>query len=207
MVTKAKRLLLSLSVMALFALYVLQQRTQPGGDPTAASGPSAVSSSALISRVDPTVTSRPAMTATVVPPASTHPSASGALAASRGSRNPSATSATSALLRGASDPSPSPSATSGVYADGSYTGDPADANWGTVQVQADIVNGQITQVQFLQHPDHRSRSQSINQRADPILIQEAIQSQQADVDIVTGATDTSDAFIQSLASALAQAAP
>ena len=193
MVSKAKRLLLSLSVMALFALYVLQQRTQPGADPTVVSAPSAVSSGVLIGRVDPTVTLR---AATTVPPASasTRPVAS-------------APSPTPTASRRSSDPSPSPSVTSGAYADGSYTGDPADANWGTVQVQADIVNGQITQVQFLQHPDHRSRSQSINQRADPILIQEAIQSQRADVDIVTGATDTSDAFIQSLTSALAQAAP
>lgn len=196
MVSKAKRLLLSLSVMALFALYVLQQRTQPGADPTVVSAPSAVSSGALIGRVDPTVTPRAATTATTAPSASasTRPVAS-------------APSPTPTASRRSSDPSPSPSATSGAYADGSYTGDPADANWGTVQVQADIVNGQITQVQFLQHPDHRSRSQSINQRADPILIQEAIQSQRADVDIVTGATDTSDAFIQSLTSALAQAAP
>ena len=47
---------------------------------------------------------------------------------------------------------------------------------------------------------------AINQQAMPILTQEAIQAQRAEVDIVTGATDTSEAFIQSLGAALAQAA-
>jgi uncharacterized protein with FMN-binding domain len=45
----------------------------------------------------------------------------------------------------------------------------------------------------------------INEEADPQLISEAIQAQSANVDIVTGATDTSEAFIQSLTDALSQA--
>jgi uncharacterized protein with FMN-binding domain len=96
--------------------------------------------------------------------------------------------------------------TNGAYRDGSYTGIQADAHWGTVQVQAVIANGQIGDVQLTDYPNHRSRSVEINRRAMPILMREAIQSQQADVDIVSGATDTSEAFIQSLDSALRQAA-
>ena len=94
---------------------------------------------------------------------------------------------------------------SGTYKDGTYTGSVDDAVWGNVQVQVVIQNGKITSVQFLQHPNDRSRSIEINQYADPILINEAIQAQSANVDIVTGATDSSDAFIQSLTDALAQA--
>ncbi|HEY4384430.1 MAG TPA: FMN-binding protein [Ktedonobacteraceae bacterium] len=45
----------------------------------------------------------------------------------------------------------------------------------------------------------------INNYADPQLTSEAIQAQSANVDIVSGATDSSEAFIQSLNSALAQA--
>ena len=45
----------------------------------------------------------------------------------------------------------------------------------------------------------------INQQAMPVLKQEAIQAQSAQVDGVSGATDTSDAFVQSLTSALTQA--
>jgi len=93
----------------------------------------------------------------------------------------------------------------GQYADGSYTGDPADAYYGTIQVRAIIQNGALSDVQFLQHPNDRSTSVRINNYAMPILKQEAISAQNANVDIVSGATDTSYAFTQSLASALNQA--
>jgi uncharacterized protein with FMN-binding domain len=101
-----------------------------------------------------------------------------------------------------------PSATTGTssrYKDGTYTGSVADAQWGYVQVQATIQGGRIANVQFLQYPSDRSRSIEINSYADPQLISEAIQAQSAQVDIVTGATDSSDAFIQSLSDALSQA--
>lgn len=93
----------------------------------------------------------------------------------------------------------------GAYKDGSYTGSVADATWGNVQVKAVVQNGKITSATFLQYPNDRSRSISINNYADPILSNEAIQAQSAQVDIVTGATDTSNAFIQSLTDALTQA--
>ncbi len=97
------------------------------------------------------------------------------------------------------------SAPGALYKDGSYTGSVADAQWGNLQVQAIIQNGKIKDVQFLQAPNDRNRSISINAYADPQLASEAIQAQSAQVDIVTGATDSSDAFIQSLSDALAQA--
>jgi uncharacterized protein with FMN-binding domain len=92
-----------------------------------------------------------------------------------------------------------------VYKDGSYTGSPADAQYGYIQVKAIIKNGKITDVQFLQAPNDRNRSIMINQYADPQLTSEAIQAQNANVDIITGATDSSEAFIQSLSDALTQA--
>lgn len=92
-----------------------------------------------------------------------------------------------------------------MYKDGAYTGSVADAFWGVIQVKAIISGGKITDVQFLQYPNERSRSVAINQYADPILTSEAIQAQSAQVDIVTGATDSSDAFVQSLSNALSQA--
>ena len=95
--------------------------------------------------------------------------------------------------------------TSSQFKDGSYTGSVDDAQWGVVQVKAVIKNGKITDVQFLQYPNDRSRSVYINSIADPQLSSEAIQAQSANVDIVTGATDSSDAFIQSLSDALTQA--
>ncbi|GAC1349192.1 MAG: hypothetical protein NVSMB27_20000 [Ktedonobacteraceae bacterium] len=92
-----------------------------------------------------------------------------------------------------------------LYKDGSYTGSVADAYWGVVQVKAIIQNGKINDVQFLQYPSDRNRSIEINNYADPQLTSEAIQAQSANVDIVTGATDSSDAFMQSLSDALSQA--
>ncbi|HWY79389.1 MAG TPA: FMN-binding protein [Candidatus Sulfotelmatobacter sp.] len=91
------------------------------------------------------------------------------------------------------------------YKDGTYKGSVADAIYGNIQVQITILGGKITDVQFLQYPNDRDTSISINQQADPLLAQEAIQAQNISVDIVSGATDTSQAFIQSLQSALNQA--
>ncbi|HAT44526.1 MAG TPA: FMN-binding protein [Ktedonobacter sp.] len=101
---------------------------------------------------------------------------------------------------------PATTGTSGsLLKDGSYTGSVADALWGYIQVKAVIQNGKITDVQFLQYPNERDRSVMINSYADPQLTSEAIQAQSANVDVVTGATDSSEAFIQSLSDALSQA--
>ncbi|CAN5695089.1 hypothetical protein BH10CHL1_BH10CHL1_03810 [soil metagenome] len=91
---------------------------------------------------------------------------------------------------------------SGQYKDGTYTGAEANALYGWVQVEAVIQNGQITDVQFLEYPQDRRTSVRINSRAVPNLQTEAIQAQSANVDIISGATLTSRAFIQSLQSAL-----
>ncbi len=92
-----------------------------------------------------------------------------------------------------------------VYKDGTYVGTVADAYYGSVQVQSVIQGGKIANVSFLQYPNTHGTSIAINSQAMPYLQQEAIQSQSANVNIVSGATDTSLAFQQSLASALAQA--
>lgn len=94
---------------------------------------------------------------------------------------------------------------SGQYKDGQYTGSVADAFYGNIQVKAVISNGKIIDVIFLQYPNDRSTSIEINTQAMPYLKEEAIAAQSANVDIVSGATDSSNAFIQSLGSALSQA--
>lgn len=65
--------------------------------------------------------------------------------------------------------------------------------------------GELTDVKILAYPNDRSTSVRINGAALPKLVQEAISSQNAQVDIVSGATQTSQGFQQSLASALAKA--
>jgi uncharacterized protein with FMN-binding domain len=96
-------------------------------------------------------------------------------------------------------------ASAGIYKDGQYEGDPADAHYGIVQVNAIIECGKLVDIQFLSYPDSRSYSVELNKYAMPILTAEAVKSQSANVDIVTGATMTTKAFIISLASALDQA--
>lgn len=99
-------------------------------------------------------------------------------------------------------PTPTPT---GRYKDGQYTGSVADAFYGNIQVKAIISGGAITDVQFLQYPSDRSTSVEINSQAMPLLKQEAIQAQSAQVSGVSGATASSGAFIESLTNALQQA--
>lgn len=94
----------------------------------------------------------------------------------------------------------------GGFRDGVYTGSPADAYYGTVQVRVTVSNGKIADVTFLNYPQDRGTSRSINSYAIPQLTQEAIVAQSANVNGVSGASDTSAAFRQSLSSALSQAA-
>jgi uncharacterized protein with FMN-binding domain len=92
-----------------------------------------------------------------------------------------------------------------IYKDGAYIGDSVDAYYGNVQVKTTISGGKITDVQFLDYPQDRNRSIEINTQAIPILKSEAIQVQNAQVDIVSGATQTSLGFQKSLQSALVKA--
>ena len=91
------------------------------------------------------------------------------------------------------------------YKDGTYTGSVADAYYGSVQVSVTISGGRITNVNFLQYPNTHQVSVIINQQAMPYLKQEAIKSQTYNVQVISGATFTSQAFVQSMQSALNKA--
>jgi uncharacterized protein with FMN-binding domain len=93
----------------------------------------------------------------------------------------------------------------GIYKDGTYTGAVADAFYGKLRVVAVVQGGQLTDVQFPTYPNNGGHSLQLSQNDLPILKQEAIAAQSANVNVVSGATQTSQAFEQSLASALAQA--
>ncbi|MGA2967699.1 MAG: FMN-binding protein [Candidatus Levyibacteriota bacterium] len=95
--------------------------------------------------------------------------------------------------------------TAGSYKNGNYVGSVQDAFYGNIQVQVSISNGRITAVTFLQYPNDNRTSQYVNSQADPILAQEAIQAQSSQVNIVSGASASSQAFQASLADALSQA--
>jgi len=90
----------------------------------------------------------------------------------------------------------------GRYKDGVYQGPVVDAYYGLVEVQATVQNGSLVDVQFIQYPNDRRTSIQINNYAMPYLQQEAIQAQTARINIISGATLTSEAFMMSLNQAL-----
>jgi uncharacterized protein with FMN-binding domain len=89
--------------------------------------------------------------------------------------------------------------------------------WGTLQVTIVVrkttittgtrkkVTRRITSISVPVYPDHTDRSVFINQNALPTLRAEALRAQSANIDLVSGATDTSDAFVQSLQAAILKA--
>ena len=87
----------------------------------------------------------------------------------------------------------------------SYTGDATDTRWGPVQVKITVQTGKITASEAVQYPQNNGRDAQINGFALPILNQEVIQQQSASIDTVSGATVTSDGYLQSLQSAIDQA--
>lgn len=103
-------------------------------------------------------------------------------------------------------PSPVPASTiASGYKNGTYTSPVTDAFYGNLQIKTVVKNRKVTDVQFLAYPSDRSTSIEINTRAMPLLKAEAIQAQNAKVDIVSGATQTSLAFQQALQASLNQA--
>jgi uncharacterized protein with FMN-binding domain len=76
--------------------------------------------------------------------------------------------------------------------------------FGDVQVRVVISNGRITDVQALQLPSDRRHSQELSQEVAPLLHDEVLQAQSAQVDLISGATYTSGAYQQSLQAALDQ---
>lgn len=91
------------------------------------------------------------------------------------------------------------------YRDGTYTGSSENAYYGRVQVRVTVTNHQIANVRVLDYPQDRRTSRYINSQALPLLTHEVIAANSANVDTVSGATLTSNAYIRSLGTALGQA--
>ncbi|WP_329235947.1 FMN-binding protein [Actinoallomurus sp. NBC_01490] len=135
----------------------------------------------------------------------THPAAgTGAIAGAGAGADPG-TAATPAPSESATS---TPSAGSGGGDSGksrTVTGDTVDTRWGPVQVEVTLDDGRITKVRAVQLPSDNPRDLEINDFAVPQLEQEALSAQNARIDMVSGATYTSQGYIQSLQSALDKA--
>jgi len=101
--------------------------------------------------------------------------------------------------------SAAPSSSASSAGTTTVTGSVAQTRWGPVQVQLTVAGGKITAVQVVQYPDSNGRDQEINAQALPILVKETLSAQSAKIDMVSGATYTSDGYLTSLQSALNQA--
>ena len=86
-----------------------------------------------------------------------------------------------------------------------YTGSTAQTRWGPVQVKITTQGSKITAVDVLEYPQQNPRDQEINGYAIPLLVEETLDAQSAQIDMVSGATITSDGYVESLQAALDQA--
>jgi len=84
-------------------------------------------------------------------------------------------------------------------------GDVEDTGYGPIQVKVTIFTGDIETASTPVYPNHFERSDEISHSAIPELEDEVIKAQSADIDIVSGATQTSAAYYDSLVSALEKA--
>lgn len=138
---------------------------------------------------------------TDVQPAQAAPS----VATPHSSATPSASTTPTASASASASPSgAAPAATSGLT-DGTFTGSPTSTRYGPVQVQITVTGGKIVDVQAVEYPTDNSRDRQINERAIPQLVSETLNAQSADIHFVSGATYTSQGYLDSLQSAIDQA--
>ncbi|MDQ6840645.1 MAG: FMN-binding protein [Actinomycetota bacterium] len=104
-------------------------------------------------------------------------------------------------------PGPVAPATTATTAGGirQITGSAEDNPYGTIQVRVTLSGGRVTDVSTLQSPSDRGRSVDIAQQALPLLRQEVLKAQSAQIDVVSGASYDSQGYAQSVQSALDKA--
>lgn len=143
------------------------------------------------------------------------PSSGGALGASSPSgSSPSASGADSSSSDSSSSDSSSSDSTSSdstsgsqssALKDGTYTSVSSPNEYGEVQLEVTVKGGRIDSIVALTYPNHTQRSQSISAQAIPELANRAIGAQSSQIEFVSGATETSTAFANSLQDAINQA--
>ena len=82
------------------------------------------------------------------------------------------------------------------------TGPDVPNQYGDVQVEIKLQGGRIVDVIPVQMPFDRQRSAEISQAAAPLLKQEVLDAQSAQIDIISGATYTTESYAESVQGAL-----
>ena len=83
-----------------------------------------------------------------------------------------------------------------------YTGRDVFYRYGNIEVAVSLSGSRIVTVSVPENDASSPYSQTVNSAAVPVLVREAVAAQGINFDVVSGATYTSDAFAQSLESAL-----
>jgi uncharacterized protein with FMN-binding domain len=136
---------------------------------------------------------------------STNSGGIGTSAAAATAPAPTTTSGSSTSNDGTSGSGSSSGGTSGSGSSSgtkTYSGSVAQTRWGPVQVTITVSGGKITDVAVPTYPNGNHRDEEINGYALPVLTQETLSAQSADIDTVSGATVTSDGYKESLQAAL-----
>ena len=139
-------------------------------------------------------TSPAELAGSALPAASATPAASASPAANSSPRSGSAATAS---------PASSPSASSIAAADRTAVGPAVNYTYGVLSVQVTVSGSKIIDVSIASLNDGgNARSESIDDESIPILEQEALQAQSANIQAVSGASFTSEGFTESLQGAL-----
>ncbi len=123
-------------------------------------------------------------------------------AAATESAAPAKSATTSATKKATPTQTPT-AAPATTAATGVFTGDVVNVRYGNVQVKITVENGKITDAQAVQAPS--GRNDRWTQMAVPILREQTLQAQSANINGASGASFTSYGWYTSLASALAKA--
>jgi uncharacterized protein with FMN-binding domain len=114
----------------------------------------------------------------------------------------SVTTSPTAVVTAVAAPSTTMATVPPTAAVAAFNGNVVNTQYGPVQVQVQLSGGAITEVAIGMYPNGDGRSQRISAVALPELRSETLTAQSAQIDTVSGATYTSDAYIRSLQSAI-----
>jgi len=152
---------------------------------TTGTGSSASASSSSTSSA-PTKSAKPVATKKATAGATTQPAASQSATAAA---SPAATQTTAPVTS--------------TVKDGTFTGPSVNVNYGNVQVMITVSNGKITDAVAVKAP--KGKNDRYTNMAVPILKQQTLQAQSANIQGASGASYTSYGWFKSLQGAMAQA--
>lgn len=102
-------------------------------------------------------------------------------------------------------PATTPATTPATPTPTTYDGAAASTRYGNVQVRITVTDQAVTAAEAIDYPHQNGTDRQINAYAIPILNQDAVAAQSANIQMVSGASFTSGGYVQSLQDALDQA--